>query len=130
MTPNLDDALSELVFAVRDRGIKPEYHDWVVTRVGELWPTLMMAVMRTVAASEAEPRTIPVRRIELPDGITEYRNGVGDLHNEDGPAVVTTWGEIWCQFGRKHRRGAPAVVNWNGTCEWWIDGERHSPSET
>jgi len=28
--------------------------------------------------------------------------------------------------GKLHRIGGPAVVGADGSCEWWVDGKRHS----
>jgi hypothetical protein len=41
----------------------------------------------------------------------EYRNEKGNLHREDGPAVITKLGsEQWWYDGRIHRADGPAVI--------------------
>ncbi len=63
----------------------------------------------------------------LPDG-TElwYRNG--ELHREDGPAVVWPNGyQVWCQNDQRHRKDGPAIVWPDGRQEWWQHGRRVDP---
>lgn len=43
------------------------------------------------------------------DGKVEYYLH-GDLHRENGPAIVTSDTQIWCQFGLVHRSDGPAVI--------------------
>jgi hypothetical protein len=46
----------------------------------------------------------------------------GNLHREDGPAVVG-WGggEMWYHKGMIHRLNGPAVFYRDGTHEWWLN---------
>jgi hypothetical protein len=54
-----------------------------------------------------------------------YKNG--DLHREDGPAIIWLSGtEEWYLNGRLHRKGGPAIttgIKWEE--EWWLNGYRH-----
>lgn len=54
-----------------------------------------------------------------------YRDG--ELHCEDGPAVIHSDGyEGWYQYGTLHRdNDLPAVINPYRGKEWWINGKRH-----
>ena len=50
----------------------------------------------------------------LPDGTLEWRLD-GQLHREDGPALVTSDGtQLWFRHGVAHREDGPAAV--------WADG--------
>lgn len=102
MQDNLDDAVAALVRAVRDPGVSPDYHFRVAAQVEALWPSLMNAVIRIVTAYDAKPDDTASTRIELPDGTIEYRNSAGELHNENGPAVLHP----------------------DGWCDWWINGKQ------
>ncbi len=56
----------------------------------------------------------------------EYRNELGQLHREDGPAVEWTDGtHYWYLNGKMHREDGPAVEYLNGAKMWYINGERH-----
>ena len=47
----------------------------------------------------------------------------GEIHREDGPAVIYPSGaQIWYKDGLRHREDGPAVINPNGDAEWYIDG--------
>lgn len=48
-----------------------------------------------------------------------------DRHREDGPAVIRGDGAEWYINGRRHRVGAPAIIWANGSVEWWVHGEMH-----
>ena len=52
-------------------------------------------------------------------------NDAGQLHREDGPAIVYMDGrQFWYQNGKLHREDGPAVVDtmWR-TKEWWKHGK-------
>lgn len=57
----------------------------------------------------------------------------GDCHRDnDLPAIVSTDGikKSWYQHGKKHRVGAPAVIEkkhsfYRAIEEWWFEGEKH-----
>jgi hypothetical protein len=53
-----------------------------------------------------------------------YRNG--ELHREDGPAIVFVDGsKEWWKNGQRHREDGPAVIRSDGIREWWRDGKLH-----
>lgn len=50
----------------------------------------------------------------------------GQLHREDGPALVHQDGTTeWYLNGVLHRQGEPAVERVHGMKEWWSKGIRH-----
>lgn len=55
----------------------------------------------------------------------------GQLHREDGPAVITSAGvEMWYLHDRRHRLDGPALVNEPmGYYEWHLDGRYHRMHE-
>ena len=56
----------------------------------------------------------------------EHQNGEGQLHREDGPAVIYADGsQEWYINGDLHREGGPAIINADGSQEWYINGKRH-----
>ena len=59
-------------------------------------------------------------------GARKYLNAAGQLHREDGPAVVYATGtKEWWLNGQLHRDAGPAVI-WNdGSKEWYQNGQRH-----
>lgn len=64
-------------------------------------------------------------KIEYIDGLVEYRKN-GKLHNENGPAVLLSYGTMeWWQNGLRHRDDGPAVKGFNGINIWYKNGERH-----
>ena len=53
-----------------------------------------------------------------------YKNG--ELHHEDGPAVIWSNGhQEWWVNGERHREYGPAYINPNGTQVWYINGKFH-----
>ena len=61
-----------------------------------------------------------------------YSSGVeewylnGKLHRLDGPAIIhPDGGEAWYLNGKEHREDGPAIIHSNGTKEWWVKGSRH-----
>ena len=60
------------------------------------------------------------------DGTVYWRDGDGQLHRENGPAIVWLNGDkAWFKHGKRHRENGPAVENANGARYWWFEGERH-----
>ena len=57
----------------------------------------------------------------------EHRDSYGNLHCDDGPAVVLADGsKIWYVHGVIHRDGGlPAREYANGVREWWVNGQQH-----
>lgn len=50
----------------------------------------------------------------------------GDLHREDGPAVIFPDGrKDWFINGKRHRIDGPAVIEPNGKTEWYVNDKRH-----
>ena len=59
-------------------------------------------------------------------GTRRYRNAAGQLHREEGPAIVYNDGtEKWYQNGKLHRDAGPAIEYASGVKEWRINGQRH-----
>ena len=54
----------------------------------------------------------------------------GDLHREDGPAVIYSNGDKeWFLNGKRHREDGPASIEINGDKEWWLNNEEYSEEE-
>jgi hypothetical protein len=50
----------------------------------------------------------------------------GELHREDGPAVISAAGsKSWYRYGKRHREDGPAIEMAGGTLAWFENGERH-----
>jgi hypothetical protein len=72
---------------------------------------------------------------EIPEnftGIVEYPNEdklwykEGNLHREDGPAIISSNGtKYWYKQGTWHREDGPAIEYSDGSKEWFKEGERH-----
>ncbi len=53
-------------------------------------------------------------------GSVSYRNKKGQLHRDDGPAVIFPDGsEEWYKNGKWHRDNGPALIRPDGRKEWW-----------
>ena len=60
-------------------------------------------------------------------GTRRYYNSKGQLHREDGPAVVYSGGSCeWWQNGLRHRIDGSAVEWYDGHKEWWLNGKRYT----
>jgi hypothetical protein len=81
--------------------------------------------------------------------IEKYFNSLGQLHCTQGPAFISSTQKEWyqdglkhndkgyavfvneCNYirvewwikGKRHRVGKPAVIDSNGVCEYWEEGE-------
>ena len=55
----------------------------------------------------------------------------GNLHREDGPAVVSVYGDYkgWYLNGKRHREDGPAIEYYNGGKEWWINDIQYTEKE-
>ncbi len=54
----------------------------------------------------------------------------GELHREDGPAVIYSDGtEHWYLNGDLHREDGPAIKLTTGTEQWFINGTRLTEAE-
>jgi hypothetical protein len=61
-----------------------------------------------------------------PDGHEEWHNELDQKHRIDGPAYISGGIQHWYLHDKLHRDdGGPAVINSDGSTEWWINGERH-----
>jgi hypothetical protein len=57
------------------------------------------------------------------DGVQRWFDEDGELHREDGPAIIFSDGlQAWYKHGKPHRKGGPAVIQANGTKEWYLNG--------
>lgn len=58
-------------------------------------------------------------------GATYYYNGKGELHREDGPAIIIReYFKEWWLEGKLHRVGGPAAIHSDGE-QYWLYGKRH-----
>jgi len=65
-------------------------------------------------------------------GVKEWRNAVGQLHRDEGPALEWSDGitKFWYQNGLAHREDGPASIMKCGSGEgevaqtWWVEGKR------
>lgn len=72
------------------------------------------------------PLPPPPRPIIEADGTVIYRDRHGNLHRDDGPALVRPCGdEEWFVQGKRHRTDGPAVIKADGRFEWWQAGKLH-----
>jgi hypothetical protein len=56
------------------------------------------------------------------DGDTFWYNFDGELHRDDGPAVIRANGDKWwCQHGKLHRDDGPAWEYADGANGWWLN---------
>ncbi len=54
-----------------------------------------------------------------------YYNELGQLHRDDGPALITTDGsEYWYLHGSRHRIGGPAFIR-NHVVAYYDNGQLH-----
>ena len=59
-------------------------------------------------------------------GTRRYRNAAGQLHRDEGPAIVYNDGtENLYQNGNLHREDGPAVTYKHGPKIWYKHGKRH-----
>ena len=50
----------------------------------------------------------------------------GKLHREDGPAYISPLGtQIWYKHDKFHREDGPALIRENGETEWYFENKRH-----
>ena len=55
-----------------------------------------------------------------------YFDNNNDFHREDGPAIIEANGsKEWWQNGNLHRIDGPAIEQVNGHKEWWQNHQRH-----
>lgn len=59
-------------------------------------------------------------------GNIRYVNEFGQLHRDEGPAVIETHGKkIYYQHGSIHREDGPAVIDYDGSLLYYRYGELH-----
>jgi hypothetical protein len=58
-------------------------------------------------------------------GHTRYFNAEGQLHRDDGPALIATQFVAWYRRGKLHREGKPALEIDDGTGIWFRNGKQH-----
>ena len=69
---------------------------------------------------------VPSHPLEDEDGITRWYTDDGELHREDGPAVIRQDGsKEWWQYDQIHRVDGPAVERADGTKAWYQDDKPH-----
>lgn len=62
-----------------------------------------------------------------------YKNSLGELHREDGPAIINPNGECWWfKNDKAHRLGGPAMIRpFNGFLRLtWYLNDRNSGNKT
>ncbi len=70
-----------------------------------------------------------VSKIELIDK-TEYRNKLGELHREDGPAVEHhNGGREWWINGKAHREDGPAFISVYGIKFWYLNSKNYTKEQ-
>lgn len=60
-------------------------------------------------------------------GTRRYYNAAGQLHREEGPAVVFVSGTVmWFQNGLRHREDGTAIIYPDGDSLWYLCGVEYS----
>ena len=63
-------------------------------------------------------------------GARIYRNSLGQRHRQYGPAVIYYNGTTyWYLNGKFHRTDGPAIERANGGKSWWLNGQLLSEKE-
>lgn len=61
-----------------------------------------------------------------PNGTREWCNERGELHREDGPAIIYANGsKSWYLKGERHREDGPAITRANGDKLWFLHNKLH-----
>jgi hypothetical protein len=82
--------------------------------------------------SEAEVYDTLKYRVEVDPqtGARRYYNTAGQLHREDGPAIIfPNSAVVWFQNGLRHCKDGPAIIWANGDKEWWVHGVNYTEAE-
>ena len=70
-----------------------------------------------------------ITRIEYPS-IVEWRNELGQLHREDGPAIVCAYGyKEWYINDKLHREDGPAIEYADGDKSWYINDKEYTEQD-
>lgn len=56
------------------------------------------------------------------NGCIEYRDEAGELHRDDGPAVICSNVKYWYTHGKLNRLDGPAVFYADGAMIWYMNG--------
>jgi len=60
------------------------------------------------------------------DGDTLRWSRLGQVHRDDGPAIITIDGDtLWVRSGKLHRDDGPAAITADGTALWYRHGKLH-----
>ena len=63
-------------------------------------------------------------------GARRYYNAAGQLHCEDGPAIIfPNSAVVWFQNGLRHCKDGPAIIWATGDKEWWVHGVNYTEEE-
>lgn len=57
-----------------------------------------------------------------------YRNDLGQLHREDGPAIVQGDFKYFYKNGKRHNLNGPAIIG-QYEKEYWIEGKKYEKEE-
>ena len=69
---------------------------------------------------------VKVYKVEVYPCGTQYWYLNGQLHREDGPAVIYADGtQYWWLNGQLHREDGPAIIYADGTQEWCLNDQLH-----
>ncbi len=64
-----------------------------------------------------------------PDG-TQHWCKDGNLHRDDGPAVIYSNGnQYWYKNDQLHREDGPAIIYPDGTHKWYLNGKQFTQKE-
>jgi hypothetical protein len=67
-----------------------------------------------------------VYTVEVTDKKTTWRNQDGELHREDGPALIDAYGsKFWYRNDELHREDGPAIIYADGSKRWYRNGRCH-----
>ena len=59
-----------------------------------------------------------------------YRNQKGELHRDEGPAVIWRNGQqAWYRNGKYHREDGPAIIWADGTQFWFLNDIEYTKEE-
>ena len=82
--------------------------------------------MSAVPADDAVYDALKYRVRTDSNGGRWYYNSSGQLHRDEGPAIMYAGGgQEWWQNGQLHREDGPAVVWADGTKMWYQNGKLH-----
>ena len=69
-------------------------------------------------------------KVVVTDDGSQYWHLNGQLHREDGPAIIYADGsQYWCLNGKYHREDGPAIIWANGSQYWFLNGKKLTEQE-